>query len=98
MPEANQNGVVLGYRILYKKSHSQEELKENNVSAEVTATVLKNLSMYTEYNISILAYTSKGNGAHARFFTALTKEDRKSLDGDFASIILTFRCCIYTSS
>ena len=77
VPANHQNGIIRGYRILYKKSFSQEKLKTKNVSAESTATELKNLTKYTEYDITILAYTSKGNGVRARFFTVSTTEDRK---------------------
>ncbi|XP_022795633.1 uncharacterized protein LOC111334203 [Stylophora pistillata] len=79
VPVNHQNGVILGYRILYKKSRSsQEMLRTRNVSAESTTVELKNLSKYTEYDVTILAYTSKGNGVRAKFFTVSTREDRPS--------------------
>lgn len=77
VPANHQNGKILGYRILYKKSLIHEKLKTKNISAESTATELKNLTKYTEYDITILAYTSKGNGVRARFFKVSTTEDRK---------------------
>ena len=79
VPANHQNGIILGYRIMYKKSASEDTLKTKNVSARTTATELKNLTKFTEYSITILAYTSKGNGVRAKFFTASTTEDRKYL-------------------
>ncbi|XP_073231551.1 neural cell adhesion molecule L1-like, partial [Porites lutea] len=75
VPANHQNGIILGYRIMYKKSASEDTLKTKNVSARTTATELKNLTKFTEYSITILAYTSKGNGVRAKFFTASTTED-----------------------
>ena len=90
MPVNHQNGVILGYRILYKKSRSsQEKLRSRNVSTESTTVELKNLSKYTEYDVTILAYTSKGNGVRAKFFTVSTKEDRKC----FQQLDKTIRNC-----
>lgn len=77
MPVNHQNGIILGYRILFKKSWSLEKLRSRNVSAESTTVELKNLSKYTKYDVTILAYTSKGSGVRAKFFTVSTTEDRK---------------------
>ncbi|KAJ7390411.1 hypothetical protein OS493_025668 [Desmophyllum pertusum] len=67
VPQNHQNGIILGYRIFYKKSWSLDQLKSKNVSAQSTTTELKNLTKYTEYDVTILAYTSKGNGNRAGF-------------------------------
>ena len=64
---------------MYKKSAVEDTLKTKNVSARTTVTELKNLTKFTEYSITILAYTSKGNGVRAKFFIASTTEDRKYL-------------------
>jgi len=79
VPANHQNGIILGYRIVYKTSAGEDTLKTKNVSARTTATELQNLTKFTEYSITILAYTSKGNGVRAKFFTASTTEDRKYL-------------------
>ena len=77
VPANHQNGVILGYRVLYRRSWKLDKLKSRNVSALSTTVELKNLSKYTEYDITVLAYTSKGNGVQAKFFTVSTTEDRK---------------------
>jgi len=77
VPANHQNGIILGYRVLYKRSRSLDKLKSRNVSALSTTIELKNLSKYTEYDVTVLAYTSKGNGMRAKFFTMSTTEDRK---------------------
>jgi len=77
VPANHQNGIILGYRVLYKRSRSLDKLKSRNVSTPSTTVELKNLSKYTEYDVTVLAYTSKGNGVRAKFFTVSTTEDRK---------------------
>ena len=57
------------------------------MSAESTATELKNLTKYTEYDVTILAYTSKGNGVRAKFFTVSTTEDRKYIHPKILSLL-----------
>ena len=91
VPTNHQNGIILGYRILYKKSSGLDELKFRNVSARSTTAELKNLTKYTEYDVTILAYTSKGNGVRAKFFTVSTTEDRKYTFSRHASTYV-FHC------
>ena len=91
VPANHQNGIILGYRIMYKKSAGEDTLETKNVSARTTTTELKNLTKFTEYSITILAYTSKGNGVRAKFFTASTTEDSKYL------ISLPRRCFCHAS-
>ncbi|XP_068752195.1 uncharacterized protein [Montipora capricornis] len=74
----HQNGKILGYRILYKKSNSKDSLKTKNVSARAITTELVNLTKYTKYDIAILAYTSKGDGVRAKFIPVETAQDRPS--------------------
>lgn len=77
VPRNHQNGKILGYRILYQKSNSREDVRAKNVSAVTNSTQLTNLTKFTKYDITILAYTSKGNGVRAKYFTVTTAEDRK---------------------
>ena len=62
---------------MYKKSNSIEDVRAKNVSAVTNSTQLTNLTKFTKYDITILAYTSKGNGVRAKYFTVTTAEDRK---------------------
>ncbi|KAM6050152.1 protein sidekick-2 isoform 3-T3 [Theristicus caerulescens] len=63
IPEADCNGLILGYKVMYKEkdsdAHAQFWLAEGNASR---STQLSGLGKYTLYEIRVLAFTRIGDG------------------------------------
>ncbi|XP_041341779.1 protein sidekick-2 [Pyrgilauda ruficollis] len=67
IPEADCNGLILGYKVLYKEKGSEGRarfwLAEGNASRSAQLT---GLAKYTLYEIRVLAFTRMGDGAPSR--------------------------------
>ncbi|TRY87491.1 hypothetical protein DNTS_035314, partial [Danionella cerebrum] len=63
VPEHEQNGNILGYKVLYKEKSSDSEPQVNVVKGNLTQSVLlRNLRKYVQYEIQVLAFTRIGDG------------------------------------
>ncbi|NXK06956.1 SDK2 protein, partial [Herpetotheres cachinnans] len=67
IPEADCNGLILGYKVMYKEkdsdAHAQFWLAEGNASRSAQLT---GLGKYTLYEICVLAFTRIGDGTPSR--------------------------------
>nr|XP_021389851.1 protein sidekick-2 [Lonchura striata domestica] len=67
IPEADCNGLILGYKVLYKEKGSEVRarfwLAEGNASRSAQLT---GLAKYTLYEIRVLAFTRMGDGVPSR--------------------------------
>ncbi|XP_057894738.1 protein sidekick-2 isoform X1 [Melospiza georgiana] len=67
IPEADCNGLILGYKVLYKEKGSEARarfwLAEGNASHSAQLT---GLAKYTLYEIRVLAFTRMGDGVPSR--------------------------------
>uniref|UniRef100_U3KEI9 Sidekick cell adhesion molecule 2 n=1 Tax=Ficedula albicollis TaxID=59894 RepID=U3KEI9_FICAL len=67
IPEADCNGLILGYKVLYKEKGSEASaqfwLAEGNASRSAQLT---GLAKYTLYEIRVLAFTRIGDGVPSR--------------------------------
>ena len=61
-----KNGVIKGYKIYYK-SEAEEERFVDIDDATVSQKLLNNLFANTWYNISMVAYTSVGDGIRSSY-------------------------------
>ena len=61
IPPNDVNGILLGYRIQYRLTGAAQ-WTQKDVSPIVLETNITNLSQYSDYNIRMSGYTSKGNG------------------------------------
>ena len=61
-----KNGVIKGYKIFYK-SEAEEERFVDIDYATVSQKLLNNLFANTWYNISMVAYTSVGDGIRSSY-------------------------------
>ena len=61
-----KNGVIKGYKIYYK-SEAEEERFVDIDDATVSQKLLNNLFANTWYNISMVAYTSVGDGVRSSY-------------------------------
>ena len=86
--EKLQYGIILGYRIRYKKEGSAAPLIERKRrSVELLETVvlggnnlswtLEGLEKFTNYCIQVLGFNSKGDGNTSESICAMTDEDGK---------------------
>uniref|UniRef100_A0AAY4C1U3 SDK1 protein n=1 Tax=Denticeps clupeoides TaxID=299321 RepID=A0AAY4C1U3_9TELE len=63
VPEAEQNGNILGYKVLLQKKDSDSEAEVQVVKGNLTQSVLlRNLRKYVQYEIQVLAFTRIGDG------------------------------------
>ncbi|XP_065563443.1 cell adhesion molecule Dscam1-like isoform X11 [Artemia franciscana] len=75
-PLANANGVIKGYKVIYApaKLWFDEASKDTKITSQ-SETVLHGLKKYTNYSITILAYTGGGDGVKATPMHCYTEQD-----------------------
>ena len=76
VPEKDKNGIIKGYKITYKDWRSGVE-KTQTVDAPTRQVDLTGLNEFTKYNISVVAFTVKGDGPQSSTITVSTDEDSK---------------------
>ena len=76
VPENDKNGIIKGYNITYKDWRTGVE-KTQSVVAPTRQVDLTGLNKFTNYNISVLAFTVKGGGPPSSAITVSTEEDSK---------------------
>ncbi|XP_039630055.1 protein sidekick-1 isoform X2 [Polypterus senegalus] len=63
VPEQEQNGNILGYKVLYKEKDLGGDPLTHIVKGNLTqSALLRNLRKYVEYEIQVLAFTRIGDG------------------------------------
>ena len=75
-PAEARNGVIIGFKLFYKKkgsSGSSVQITVNNGSTLTKAVT--GLDKYTEYECQVLAFTSVGDGPKSSVMSVRTKED-----------------------
>ena len=76
VPENDKNGIIKGYNVTYKDWRTGVE-KTQTVNASASQVELTGLNKFTKYNISVLAFTVKGDGPLSSTITVSTDEDSK---------------------
>ena len=76
VPENDKNGIIKGYNITYKDWRTGVE-KTQTIDAPTRQVDLTGLNEFTKYNISVLAFTVKGDGPLSSTITVTTDEDSK---------------------
>lgn len=62
VPEHCRNGIILGYRVKYRRLNGNPEARIENTTADVLYAFLYDLDIYANYSIEIFAFTRKGEG------------------------------------
>ncbi|XP_005054485.1 PREDICTED: protein sidekick-1 [Ficedula albicollis] len=77
VPESEQNGLILGYKILYKAKDLDSEPKSQTVRGNHTQSVLlSGLRKFVLYELQVLAFTRIGDGVPSSpAVTERTKDD-----------------------
>ena len=76
VPENDKNGIIKGYNVTYKDWRTGVKETET-VNAPTRHVDLTGLNKFTKYNISVLAFTVKGDGRLSSTITVTTAEDSK---------------------
>lgn len=63
MPDAYRNGVIRGYKVYYLEANSNGSSLTEDVPSGKQSLSITGLKKFTLYNVTVLAYTSKGDGA-----------------------------------
>ena len=64
VPKEHQNGVIIGYELLYLEKQKKRQLKNFSLDGDTYSYRLTGLDSYTEYFISVVGKTSLGPGGH----------------------------------
>ncbi|XP_035993338.1 protein sidekick-1 isoform X2 [Fundulus heteroclitus] len=76
LPEAQRNGVIIGYKVLYREKDSDGPPSVRVVEGDRNLTLLLGfLQKYTMYALQVLAYTRIGDGPPSGAVLLRTKED-----------------------
>uniref|UniRef100_A0A3Q2E7L1 Sidekick cell adhesion molecule 1b n=1 Tax=Cyprinodon variegatus TaxID=28743 RepID=A0A3Q2E7L1_CYPVA len=76
IPEAQRNGVIIGYKVLYSEKDSDGPPSVQVVEGDKNITLLlRSLQKYTMYALQVLAYTRIGDGPPSTPVLLRTKED-----------------------
>ncbi|KAJ6659787.1 hypothetical protein lerEdw1_018503 [Lerista edwardsae] len=95
VPEAEQNGLILGYKILFRAKDVENKLSSQVVRGNHTLSVLlAGLRKYLLYEIQVLAFTRIGDGVPSSPpVIERTKDDALGLPLDAASSTSPRVCC-----
>lgn len=73
LPKSQRNGIVTHYTVYYRSDESDdEEMNYNDV--ETTSLLLRHLTPYTTYGLSVSASTNVGEGPLSDVVTVTTDE------------------------
>ena len=76
VPHPDQNGIILSYTVTYTALPNGSPVSQV-VDAPTTQATLTGLNEYTNYSITVLASTSKGDGNASEAIPVITDEDSK---------------------
>ena len=78
MPDDHVNGIVLGYRIFYKKANKPiDDFSNLTVNSSVFDVEINSLEFFTTYELRVLAFTMVGDGNISMPVFCMTDEDGK---------------------
>ena len=75
-PLTSTNGVIKGYKVIYGPSGTWYDPStwDTKISMD-TKTELTGLKKYTNYTVTVLAFTNGGDGVKTPMYTAITEQD-----------------------
>ncbi|XP_067028196.1 uncharacterized protein [Acropora muricata] len=74
VPSGHENGIITGYRILYIDQANSQPKLDVTVDANMSYIELKDLLVYTNYCVEVLAFTSQGDGIRSPCVNTSTGE------------------------
>ncbi|XP_050441202.1 cell adhesion molecule Dscam2 isoform X2 [Adelges cooleyi] len=94
-PVVGRNGKIQGYKVSYQPAEDWYE--KNEYETKITTaqyTTIQALSKYTNYSISVFAFTSKGDGTRSKLIYCKTEEDTPSMPADIKAAISSINSII----
>ncbi|XP_071538392.1 cell adhesion molecule Dscam1-like [Panulirus ornatus] len=100
-PTTALHGLLQGYKVVYRPVHSSrffhpDDLREKTVTT--LSTALLGLDRYTNYSVTVTAYTRRGDGVRSTPVYCITEEDVpgpvesvKALAVDSQSVLVSWR-------
>lgn len=75
IPVADRNGVILGYKVIYRETSGSFQQMEKDIPDSTTReTTIDGLKGYTEYSILMVGRTRVGDGAPSDEITIVTRK------------------------
>ncbi len=84
-----RHGIILGYSITYVSAMDSEAVVLRNEGSSNVTAELKGLHNYTDYNITLAGYNSKGDGA-SEMIIVRTEEQGTGKVVSFHSLLLEY--------
>ena len=78
IPPGDENGALIGYRILYVDEAETQPKLNVSVGANISSIELTGLLVYTNYCIQVLVFNSQQDGNASDCLFSLTDEDGKN--------------------
>ena len=75
VPRENQNGIILGYRVLLMGAWGESLRKATVQNSSQSYYQFQGLEAWTNYSVKVSAFTAKGNGPYTASLLANTDED-----------------------
>ncbi|GIY09917.1 down syndrome cell adhesion molecule-like protein Dscam2 [Caerostris darwini] len=87
-PSSALHGVLKGYKVFYRSVDDWHEIEDQEVvvTAPEKETLLKSLEKFTNYSISVLAFTGRGDGVLSEPVHCKTMEDVPSPPADIKAL------------
>lgn len=80
VPDDHVNGILLGYRVFYKKADKPiNEFSNLTVNSTILSIEIESLEFFTKYELLVLAFTMVGDGNISKPVYCMTDEDGKLL-------------------
>ncbi len=78
VPPIDQNGIITMYEVLYQPLETFDgAILTQTMNVTERSANLTDLEEFVDYNISVRAYTSEGEGPYSEEITIMTPEDGK---------------------
>lgn len=71
----NQNGKIKGYKVFFVPTNEYYDREPSSATTTNQYYTIDNTRKYTNYTISVVAYTSVGDGVKTKELICLTNED-----------------------
>ena len=85
VPSGHENGIITGYRVLYIDQANSQPKLDVTVDANMSYVELKDLLVYTNYCVEVLAFTSQGDGIRSPCVNTSTGESGKHVTSLFVT-------------
>ncbi|KAG8194566.1 hypothetical protein JTE90_013309 [Oedothorax gibbosus] len=87
-PPSSIHGVLKGYKVFYRTADDWQEIEDQEILINVPdkETLLKTLEKFTNYSISVLAFTGRGDGVLSEPVFCRTMEDVPSPPADIKAL------------